>query len=479
MAGSRLVWLVLALLSLASVHADNENNDARTFQPLVYGGTEATPRAYPWIAALVARYSSSSYDGLSCGGSLISPNHVLTAAHCFKDTTAADFAIELNRHDLSIAVGTGSEASAVRRNVAKITQHPQYNPTTNRFDIAIVTLDAPVNTVTPVLRATSAFYPSTGTLTRIAGWGEIESGATADKLLTARVPIVSEQKCKNAYGSGITSDMICAGYMGAGTPNIDSCQGDSGGPLFTEENGQVRLVGVTSFGDDCASKYAPGVYSRVAHSATKSFVESVINSAASNPTPTPTASASATPDPNAGTGAGGQLDPMYCAPGCTWDMVGDGVCHTACQNSACYDDVDDCVNSNSGGSTGGSTGGGHSNSGLDCSPGCAPDWLGDGLCDDTCYNDACSFDLGDCDAILAEKNRKKGGFRIGALGPAASIALVAVLAVVVAGAVFGGVIRHRRNTRRAQRSAMHAQEMTSAGASTGGASSTAAESNQS
>ncbi len=95
----------------------------------------------------------------------------------------------------------------------------------------------------------------------ITGWGAISSGGIMQNYLQeAAVPIVSEKKCKEAYGSVIHDSMICAGFDKGG---VDACQGDSGGPLVCKFNGKWYLEGITSWGHGCARPNYYGVYANV------------------------------------------------------------------------------------------------------------------------------------------------------------------------------------------------------------------------
>ena len=94
-----------------------------------------------------------------------------------------------------------------------------------------------------------------------AGFGRLSSGGSSpNRLMQVSVPIVSESKCKRAYGSSIHASMVCAGLDRGGK---DSCQGDSGGPMVCEYNGKFFLEGVVSWGSGCAKPGYYGVYSRV------------------------------------------------------------------------------------------------------------------------------------------------------------------------------------------------------------------------
>ena len=95
----------------------------------------------------------------------------------------------------------------------------------------------------------------------IVGFGRLSSGGSSPNvLMQVQVPIVTETKCKYAYGSSIHASMVCAGLDQGGK---DSCQGDSGGPMVCEDNGKFFLEGVVSWGHGCASPGKYGVYARV------------------------------------------------------------------------------------------------------------------------------------------------------------------------------------------------------------------------
>ena len=95
----------------------------------------------------------------------------------------------------------------------------------------------------------------------LIGFGRLSSGGSApDVLQQVKVPIVSDSRCRRAYGSSIHDSMICAGLDQGGK---DSCQGDSGGPMVCEAGGKFFLEGVVSWGIGCAAPGKYGVYARV------------------------------------------------------------------------------------------------------------------------------------------------------------------------------------------------------------------------
>jgi len=168
---------------------------------------------------------------------------------------------------------------AQEHEVETIIMHESYNsPTGLAHDIALlklktaVTLGEGVGTVClpdinhPLLDGKTCY---------ITGWGTLSSGGSQpDSLMEASVPIVSQAKCENAYGSSnIHDSMICAGLDAGG---VDACQGDSGGPMVCEFNGKWFLEGATSWGHGCALPNKYGVYAKVRY--LKSWVQGKMSS---------------------------------------------------------------------------------------------------------------------------------------------------------------------------------------------------------
>lgn len=110
--------------------------------------------------------------------------------------------------------------------------------------------------------------PSPGSWCEVSGWGAVDpenSDVLSPTLKATSVPVLSLDTCrkKEIYGGRqqqILDSMLCAGYLKGGT---DSCGGDSGGPLVCERKGRLQLAGIVSWGDGCAKKNRPGVYTRV------------------------------------------------------------------------------------------------------------------------------------------------------------------------------------------------------------------------
>ncbi|XP_061444559.1 transmembrane protease serine 11A-like isoform X2 [Rhineura floridana] len=223
----------------------------------IFGGNVAGEGEWPWQASL-------QLNGIHrCGATLISNSWLVTAAHCFRGVR------DVNSWTASF--GARLRPATMRRNLRQIIIHEHYSQNVMRheYDIAVVQIARPVEYTTAVHRVClpeATYYFPENTTCFVTGYGALkDDGPSVGELRQTEVKIIGNEICnrREVYNGVISSGMLCAGYLEGGS---DACQGDSGGPLVTPDSrGIWYLVGIVSWGDECAKPNKPGVYTRVTY----------------------------------------------------------------------------------------------------------------------------------------------------------------------------------------------------------------------
>lgn len=263
-----LTCFCLLLPGLAEARPPTERIINGTDSPLGSGNDSA----YPWMASL-------QFDGSHfCGGVLVSPQYVLTAAHCVDLLVAPIMRYDpnaLNRLQVVLGARDIMQAGGVVSEIKGGIINPLYDSYLIKNDVALIKLAQPVS-VTPIPVASeddTSLYTPLSTV-RLLGWGiKNSAGVLPGVLQQGDIPLRSEAVCQDNLGQYLFSDsMICAGTLSSTVNGInqqdgvDACNGDSGGPLLASlGGGQFSVIGLTSFGlGTCASDKTYGVYAKVA-----------------------------------------------------------------------------------------------------------------------------------------------------------------------------------------------------------------------
>ncbi|XP_075715035.1 tissue-type plasminogen activator isoform X1 [Rhinoderma darwinii] len=231
----------------------------------IAAGRIAHITSHPWMAAIFRVSRGTEY--FRCGGTLISPCWVVTAAHCFYEESFPNrLRVKLGR-TLQIVPGKEEQSFTVER----LYIHPQFNDSNFDNDIALLNLKSSsescamdTDSARPACMPVRDQTLPDWTECEISGFGKHTRNSPfhSKQLKDGRVRLYPAKLCtsKQLANRTVTANMLCAGDP---VNQDDACQGDSGGPLVCPINGLMHLLGVISWGEDCGVKDKPGVYTRV------------------------------------------------------------------------------------------------------------------------------------------------------------------------------------------------------------------------
>jgi secreted trypsin-like serine protease len=242
-----LLGFIFAPSCSIAIHRENDGEHPRD---LIINGTTTLPTRFPYTVSL----QKNSFH--FCGGSLIAPNVVLTAAHCWNQDFPEYISANINHHTLT-SPQEGSETFEVE--LALI--HPLYSnilqdPGNN--DYMLIKLKGSSTLPNVILNADDN-QPAVGSNVTVMGWGNTHtSGAYADSDVLQQVEVntISNEDCLASYPGSVVHDSLCIAEVGQG-----ACQDDSGGPLVVKgANFDTDVqVGVVSWGIGCATATSKSV----------------------------------------------------------------------------------------------------------------------------------------------------------------------------------------------------------------------------
>ncbi|XP_073502342.1 transmembrane protease serine 9-like [Phyllobates terribilis] len=266
--GQPVTWRTTsAILLLAlGIVITTASVDGHQMMSRVVGGQNADPGEWPWQVSL--KYAAS----IVCGGALISPTWVVSAAHCVDYRNVSEFTVILGVLNL-----TGASPTKVLVAVKQIIIHPIFEGDGTSGDMALLQLSSPVTYNSYIQPVTLPYqdqeFPD-GKVCWLTGWGQTGEKAklaAPQTLQEVDLPLINYMDCNKMFQKAfntdfpfnfVKKDMICAGYPEG---KKDGCQGDSGGPLVCKNGESWILVGIVSWGIGCARPGNPGVYTKVSN----------------------------------------------------------------------------------------------------------------------------------------------------------------------------------------------------------------------
>jgi secreted trypsin-like serine protease len=225
--------------SLASMTASASNDD---MTPSIVGGIETPAYSRPYQVALLMNGRQG------CGGTLLSRDWVLTAAHCLDRASTNSLTVKIGAHSMS-----QNDGQVLR--VSQIINHEQWrgaNGIRSGYDIALLKLASPADAkYTPAKLPTAEIerqYAGVGSSVTVSGWGLTSNrGRPSDRLREVALPVISNSSCSSQLNYSIPSSVICGGGQGGRS----ACNGDSGGPYAVKVGNDFYSIGTVSWGIGC------------------------------------------------------------------------------------------------------------------------------------------------------------------------------------------------------------------------------------
>jgi Trypsin/PKD-like domain len=229
----------------------------RNREPKIVGGTSTTISEFPWQIFYIS-------GNFRCGGSMISNNWIVTAAHCTQDDAGVPIPVD----SMSIKVGGNNPYNSLDGKIYKVSEvivHEGFNSATLLNDIALLRIGDTINfpNAVPIKLVTDndvtqgALNP--GVMSWVTGWGlvNVVNQTVPTALQKVQLPLITSLQASTVWGPIPATDLM-AGYLNG---NKDACNGDSGGPLVVPFYGEYKLAGIVSWGSQTCDTY--GAYTRV------------------------------------------------------------------------------------------------------------------------------------------------------------------------------------------------------------------------
>jgi len=239
---------------ISNIKCEDDDDDCGK----IIGGKPVDENQYPWLVGLTTEERKLIPF---CGGTILSDQTVLTAAHCTKDyeDSPEELKVLVGEHDWTM------EDGEEKVSVCDIVPHPSYSRITVDSDFSLLTLCQPLTfrkEVQPICLPTQEGWVYEDVVATIVGWGTTEFAYASEIPREANITTLHQSTCTKAFTRppAVSANMLCADSK----YEIDSCRGDSGGPLMTLDPGNFYVqIGVVSWGRGCADPQYPGVYARV------------------------------------------------------------------------------------------------------------------------------------------------------------------------------------------------------------------------